>query len=611
MRYIKFNIKNYKGIPNIQLDLKKKPQSNIFTLVGLNESGKTSILEAINFFEKGIARTKAHTLIPKSRQYNFTGATSVEAEIELDDCIVQEIEDYLKNEHGFTLTEDIGIIKIRRECRFNNSTPSENQWNEEIWSTHFIGKPSRAKNEKSLLTWNGEVWKKTIGLIQREYIPKILYYPNFLFEFPERIYLEPAEDESREQEEYRSVIQDILNSIEEGLTVKDSLLDRAKNKGISSYKDALDQLLLKMSYKLNAEILQSWDAIFEGAQEKRINISCNSEVEDPDNPRYFIELKIEQGSDSYSINDRSLGFRWFFSFLIFTAFRKSRSSDPGETLFLLDEPASNLHQSSQQKLLLSLDQIVSDCKLIYSTHSHHLIDPKWLAGTYIVRNQAMNYDNPEEAHVTETNINAILYKNFVAQCPKEDNHFQPILDALDYMPSKLEMVPSIVFTEGKNDYYIFKYIGEILFQGECPLNFYPGAGADKYEDVFRLYLAWNKNFVALFDADKKGEAARKRYVRKIGADVENRIFTLKNVAEAWAYKETEDLLSSDAEKSKIIRTCFEDSEIIGGYEKSKFNTAIQNLYINKTVFKFNKPTLERFRKIFEFLEAKLNDLENL
>ena len=51
MKYTKFIIENYKGIPNVELDLTKKPNFNIFTLVGLNESGKTSLLEAIDLFK--------------------------------------------------------------------------------------------------------------------------------------------------------------------------------------------------------------------------------------------------------------------------------------------------------------------------------------------------------------------------------------------------------------------------------------------------------------------------------------------------------------------------------------------------------------------------------
>jgi len=317
-----------------------------------------------------------------------------------------------------------------------------------------------------------------------------------------------------------------------------------------------------------------------------------------------LELKIKQGSDSYSINDRSLGFRWFFSFLIFTAFRKSRSSDPGETLFLLDEPASNLHQRSQQKLLQSLDDIVSECKLIYSTHSHHLINPKWLAGTYIVKNEAINYGNPEEAMTTETKISAIPYKNFVARYPDEEDHFKPILDALDYTPSSLEMVPSTVFTEGKNDYYTFKYFSEVIFKGNYQLSFYPGAGIGKYEDVFRLYLAWNRDFIAIFDADRQGKKEKQRYISLLGPDIESKIFTLDEINPAWKDFKTEDLFT-ETEKIKITQTSFPDHKTEDGYVKSKFNTALQQLYIDGIEFKFNKRSTSKIEVIMKFIQEKL------
>jgi len=50
MKFTYFKFKNFKGIEDQTLDLSKSGGSNIYTLVGLNESGKTTILEAINFF---------------------------------------------------------------------------------------------------------------------------------------------------------------------------------------------------------------------------------------------------------------------------------------------------------------------------------------------------------------------------------------------------------------------------------------------------------------------------------------------------------------------------------------------------------------------------------
>ena len=51
MELIKMKINNFKGIDQIEFDLSKSPRNNVYTLVGINESGKTTILEAINFFE--------------------------------------------------------------------------------------------------------------------------------------------------------------------------------------------------------------------------------------------------------------------------------------------------------------------------------------------------------------------------------------------------------------------------------------------------------------------------------------------------------------------------------------------------------------------------------
>ena len=43
-----FEIKNFKGIKSAVLKFNNSPKSNIIVLVGLNESGKTTILELVS-----------------------------------------------------------------------------------------------------------------------------------------------------------------------------------------------------------------------------------------------------------------------------------------------------------------------------------------------------------------------------------------------------------------------------------------------------------------------------------------------------------------------------------------------------------------------------------
>ena len=609
MRYKKFTISNYKGISSIELDLSKKPNLNIFTLVGLNESGKTSILEAIDLFQNGIEKDDAHTLIPKSQQFGFTGKIFVEAELQFEPNDKDAVEKYLEEQHNFIVSEFGEVLKIKKQYSFEKSIPLESgDWYKLEWSIAIYGKTKRAQQEKRLWDWKKEAWRGVVDLIQGEHLPKILYYPDFLFEFPEKIYLKQFDGESAEQEIYRGVVQDILSSIQPGLTIEDALLTRMERQNVKAQSNALKQLLIQMSTKLNKEILRGWNSIFaKERQKKEVIVSEGVDKGSENQHRYYIELKIRQGSADSSIKkDMALGFRWFFSFLIFIAFRKSRRSDPGETLFLLDEPASNLHQRSQQKLLNSLEKIVPNCKLIYSTHSHHLINPRWLAGTYIIQNKAMDYKNPEDSEIRETNIVAILYKNFVAEHPREEDHFRPILDSLEYAPSYLEMTTPLVFTEGKNDYYTFKYIAETIFNNQYELKFYPGAGVDKYDNIFRRETALGKHFVAIFDADNQGIRALKNYNKNIGVDVKDKIFTLQNINAKWDEFKTEDLFSSEPEKIRIIQVAYPDHNREEGFVKSKFNTAIQELYINKRKINLNKQTRKNFKQVLNFMNNKLS-----
>lgn len=103
MKYKEFQIENFKGIQSLKFELDNRaPISKIFTLVGLNESGKTTILEALGFFydnvkdEKELTITKSivddvHELIPKSKKSLFTDSISVVSIIKLEQADKDEI----------------------------------------------------------------------------------------------------------------------------------------------------------------------------------------------------------------------------------------------------------------------------------------------------------------------------------------------------------------------------------------------------------------------------------------------------------------------------------------------------------------------------------------
>jgi hypothetical protein len=247
--------------------------------------------------------------------------------------------------------------------------------------------------------------------------------------------------------------------------------------------------------------------------------------------------------------------------------------------------------------LSTFENLVTNCKLIYTTHSHHLINPKWLSGAYIVRNKAIDY-NGFDGSPENTDVEATIYKQFVTAHPEQRTYFQPILDAIEYSPSSLEEVSNIVLTEGKNDYYTFRYMAEVILRDEdYDIKFYPGNGADRNNQIIATYLAWGRDFNIFLDGDKAGEDAKTRYIKEFGVVVHDSISTLKDVDPTFNIA-TEQLFTP--QELLDIQKTFDPTATV--FNKSAFNTALQNLFISEQVITLSNDTKEKFKKILDFLK---------
>ncbi|MEX0812689.1 MAG: AAA family ATPase [Chitinophagales bacterium] len=605
MKYTKFEIENFKGIQNLTLDLEKKPTSKIITLVGLNECGKTSILEAINFLHKDQPDSQKHKLIPKKDKLKFNGSVIVRGDLSLNKEDNIRIKEFAKT-IGVLDIKPIKLLSISNESLFDNSNFIKSKHTWEL----YISIKNKESDDFVEIDDQNEIWKKIADYIEDNLLPKILYYPDFLFNFPNKIYLDKDFSKTKKQEQFRDIIQDILSSIDIDLTIEDHLINRIKDSS-EGVQEALEHTLSKMSSKISKVVLEAWKNIM-NIKGKEFSVDAKSEkiTEQVKNQQgakvnkqrnvYYLEFKLKEGTEKYFISERSLGFKWFFTFLLFTEFRKNRKTDLGETIFLLDEPASNLHSTAQKKLLAKFSNLVSSkCRLIYTTHSHHLINPKWLEGAYIIRNEAIDYKRGFDFDTNNTNINAIPYKKFVATHPKQQDYFQPILDALEYQPGLLEKIPGIILTEGKFDFYILKYIDQVYLNNKYKhLHFYPGNGADGNDQVIRLYMAWGRDYKILLDGNGGGEKAKKRYKKVFGEVIQNHISTFTDINSDFDYA-IEDLFKTN-EKLNITKLFDEKAST---FNKSKFNTMIQSLLLQKKKVDISEETIKKFKEIFDYLDC--------
>lgn len=609
MKYINFQIKNFKGIQNLKFELDSRtPASKIFTLVGLNESGKTTILEALGFFydnindEKELTITKSivddvHELIPKSKKSLFTDSISVIANVRLEKNDKDEIKRFLGSKE-YSVTSITDEIEITVKLNFKDSNYIDKK---RLWSSNIAVVKKRIGGKivsKSLIDHDREHWVELIELIEKKILPDIIYYPNFLFDFPDQILLEEQLGESKEQIFYRNVLQDILSSIDKNLLLKEHIVDRIKS-GLHKDIDATEAVVNKMSGQVTRFLTKNKLNVFSKLLEKKeIAIKYPKKNE---RGKIYLEIKLKSGDDEYYIRERSLGFRWFFTYLLFTQFRIFRDGIKN-LVFLFDEPASNLHQTGQQRLLEAFSDLTTNTNafVLYSTHSHHLINPLQLEATYIVKNNALNYDDDGEYNSFMTDISVLRYREFITRNPSQVNYFQPILDVLEYRPSNMENLPNIVMLEGKNDFYTLNYFNCIIRHNKS-VNFAPGMSSSSLDTLIQLYYAWGRSFVILLDGDKAGVKQKGRYFDKFGDILNDKIFVLSDIDAKWKNKEIEDLFEND--DALVIQKAVYKEDV--EFNKKKFNLAIQELLINSTNVALSKETKDNLDSLIKFLVSKL------
>lgn len=539
MQFVDFTIKNYKGIKECKISVDRLG-SRVFSLVGLNESGKTTILEAINEFiasdqdlqniyeNSGKVAPKS-SFVPKSRKANFNGEISISANVRLEKSDIEALERAF-SEAGYVLDtiKEGTTISVVQAFEFENSDfkKSGRRWSLSLSAKSKTGKPKFKKVDSSHPAWQA-YWSTT-----EKRLPLICYFPTFLFEFPDRIYIEEHSEETPANSYYRRLFQDILDSLDDDLNTKKHIVDRIRSSDAgwswfnflqTDRREQVNHVMLRASAQVTKVILASWKRVFNKTLDnKRVEIEYGF---DESADAVYIKMFLVDGSEKYAIGNRSLGFRWFFCFWLFTYFRTLREGGNG-VVFLLDEPASNLHARAQEELLGNLGALAGKQNVvIYSTHSHYLINPNWLDSAYIITNGAVSYGGVEDEFDSnsETNIKATPYRSFVAKHPNQRNYFLPVLDALEYKPSNLTFERPSLLVEGKADFAFFKAAWGELDQ---KFSIIPGNGAKSLDPLIGILTGWGVPFVIILDDDKEGRDAKKKYEDSWG--ITGRVRTLES-----------------------------------------------------------------------------------
>ena len=129
------------------------------------------------------------------------------------------------------------------------------------------------------------------------------------------------------------------------------------------------------SSRLSREIFRYW------SQNRHLRVRFRFDQARPQDPApfnqgYVLRTRIEntRHDASTSFDERSAGFVWFFSFLVW--FSQVRKQYGDNLVILLDEPGLSLHAKAQHDLLRYVEeQLAPKYQVVYTTHSPFMIDP--------------------------------------------------------------------------------------------------------------------------------------------------------------------------------------------------------------------------------------------
>lgn len=419
IKYESFSLENYKGIKEKLTFSLSKNNDIPHCIIGNNESGKTTILKGIQLIDilcKGMTIDNGRRKAIKPKGDYFSGTVKLGAKLSCSSDLLksnEKLSKYFKDKSG---------TKISFEFTY--------KFEDSLFVSGSDKKNIRLNNQPVEDADRAEIFK-----IMGKDGPKVFYYDDFKFVVPRAIrFWGSSKDASVNKLYYEATgnmhWQEIFDDILRGSNEKANNFqvdvvdwyDDANNKDVSIAENRLRNM-----GKYLDEILREWI----DAQHYNIEgfeITKKPPETEEDKEFHDFRISIKAGMNSYDMDERSKGLQWSFCFHMLTKIRQNREDTA--FIFLLDEPANNLHISPQNKMLTHLNNLCNkESAVIYSTHAPELIgvENECYENTFIAKNN-------NENELKDTNIK--LYKLLESGDFLDIQDIEPMLAKLSYADFK-------------------------------------------------------------------------------------------------------------------------------------------------------------------------------
>lgn len=569
MKYQKFVIENYKAIKDAFLDLTAE---GLVLLLGVNESGKTSVLRAVESFDytndnqDEAARNRFYKSIRNKLELDSTASIKAEILIERGDLekITEILKDYLLNENLEKLKR-LKLLSVIRSFNYKNA--------------EFVNESySLDTGLKSLLNLTDETIESTLSKSLLKICPSIQYFEDFKDQIPDFISL--TQGVQWYDPDWASTIEGLFFHADPAVSVEQfqNLTD----------VNARQTVLNKVNLSLNKQFTDRWNKKLKGVK----SIHRVSLVYNPADKLFTFEIVGADGVTVFAIGERSKGALWYFTFLLKTEFRKKKlRAELGKTLYLIDEPGSNLHSSAQTNMVIDFRTLASDSNVIYTTHSQYLIDKENLSNVYIVE-------------CPKSIVKVMKYQEYLQGKKIKTSYYQPIIDALEIQPFSLE-IPwnKVLLVEGVYDYCGFKLMFEKILKYKMGFIILPATGASTLSTLISLHIGWGTNFFVLLDNDDEGRMNQKSYLDKFPT-LSNKIKTLDFVISSKDC-EFEDLFSKKEREDMAVIAGFSTTLTKNVFQQSLANILYSPVLTQKASKVITSGTKKRFETILDLVKKTL------
>ena len=630
MKLKKVEILKYKSYTETQ-DF--EVNDDITILVGMNESGKTAALEVVaktNYFQDDEDFKFSVTHDYPRREKKKMDKSGIEPEaVACTYEIDRELKSQIEAELGVNVLKSETFTVTTKYTNGNNWSGARIDREKFIeFQTKNLGISSKALNDKlakvnstadlKLLIeeYSEDKYKDGLSSLEKfykntwdwshdpisEYVarvflkpnrPKFLYYDEY-FALPSRISIEKLQSNNLEDSEYKTA-----KALFELADIDTSELLKA-----SSFEDFIAELEATEAI-ISGELFKYWQT------NKNLNIAFQiDKVEETDNRNntriveHILDIRVKSKGVSLSLKNRSKGFNWFFSFLVW--FKKIQEDSNSKYILLLDEPGLNLHASAQADLLNFLEDLSEDYQIIYTTHSPFMIPS----------------DSLERVRtVLETDTTSKISDSIQE---KDPNTLFPLQAALGYdIAQNLFVSNKNLLVEGVSDLIILTALSGILESDgreglRSDITIVPTGGLEKVATFISLLRGSSLEMVCLLDSytDAKGKAKMEKMIAdKIihkskvrffdefvdannKADLED-LFDKEDYLKLFnsAFNEHTDIKVSDL-NSGIERIIIQINKQLGIDRFNHFRPANEITKIGADKSYFKSETLDNFEKAF-------------